>query len=128
VTTVNNTAPQQGARVATNREPAVYYKTMVQSGRAPLNGFEMYYEILGTVTAKPLVTIHPGVGTANVFPSLAKHRQLIALELQGHGRSTDADRPLTFEQEADDVAALLKYIKIENRPTSSAKAWAELSP
>jgi len=87
----------------------------------------MYYEIHGTVTAKPLVTIHPGVGAANVLPSPYRYRQLIAVELQGHGRSTDADRPLTFEPEADDVAALLKYFSIE-QATSSVKASAGLWP
>jgi pimeloyl-ACP methyl ester carboxylesterase len=114
MTTISSVAPQHGAAAETKRAPAVYYKTMVTSGRAPVNGFEMYYEIHGTVTAKPLVTIHPGVGTANVFPSLARHRLLIAVELQGHGRSTDLERPLTLEQEADDVAALLKYLNIEH--------------
>jgi pimeloyl-ACP methyl ester carboxylesterase len=112
-TTRSNAAPQQDGAVETNREPAVYYKTMVISGRAPVNGFEMHYEIHGTVTTKQLVTIHPASGTANVFPFLARNRQLIAGELQGHGRSTDVDRPLTFEQEADDVAALLNYLSIE---------------
>ena len=95
------------------RVPSVYYRTMVRSGYAPVNGFEMYYEIHGTVKGKPLITIHPAWGTANVFPSLIGNRQLIAVELQGHGRSTDTDRPLTFEGEADDIAALLKYLEIE---------------
>ncbi len=113
MTTVTTSPMQEDTVLDAKRPPAVYYKTMVRSGYAPVNGFQMYYEIHGTVTARPLVTIHPGVGTANVFPSLARNRQLIAVELQGHGRSTDVDRPLTFEQEADDVAALLNYLNIE---------------
>jgi pimeloyl-ACP methyl ester carboxylesterase len=125
MTTISNAAPQHGAVIETKREPAVYYKTTVRSGRAPVNDFEMHHEIQGTVTAKPLVTIHSVSGTAHVFPSLARHRQLVAVELQGHGRSTDVDWPLIFEQESDDVAALLNYLNIE-QATSSAKAWAGL--
>ena len=49
-----------------------------------------------------------------VLHSLAKERQVIAVELQGHGHTPDINRPETFEQDADDVAALLKYLKIEN--------------
>src|SRR5262249_6567540 len=56
--------------------------------------------------------IHPWLGLANVFPSLIRNRQLIAVELQGHGRTVDIDRPMTFEQHADDVASLLKYLRI----------------
>jgi pimeloyl-ACP methyl ester carboxylesterase len=88
-----------------------YYKTLVRTGYAPVNGLQMYYEIHGT--GKPLVTIHPFAGLANVFPSLTRNRQLIAVELQGHGRTADIDRPLSFEQEADDVAALVKHLQIE---------------
>jgi len=111
--TVTRSATQQNPASETKPEPAAYYRTLLRSGKAPVNGFEMYYEMHGTVTGRPLVTIHPAWGTANVFPALARNRQLIALELQGHGRSTDIDPPLTFEQEADDVAALLKYLQIE---------------
>jgi pimeloyl-ACP methyl ester carboxylesterase len=96
----------------TRRVGATYYKSLVTSGYAPVNGLELYYEIHGTLTDRPLVTIHPFVGLANVFPSLVRGRQLIAVELQGHGRTPDVDRPLTFEQEADDVAALLQYLQI----------------
>ena len=46
--------------------------------------------------------------------SFSKERQVIAVELQGHGHTPDINRPETFEQDADDVAALLKYLKIEN--------------
>lgn len=66
-----------------------------------------------TAQIQALVTIHPAWGLANVFPSLTRNRQLIAVELQGHGRTPDIDRPLTFAQHADDVAALLKHLQIE---------------
>src|SRR5262249_20128684 len=80
---------------------------------APVNGLRMYYEIHGTARARPVVTIHAWLGVANVYPSLARNRQLIAVELQGHGRTADVDRPITFEQHADDIAALLDYLGIE---------------
>jgi pimeloyl-ACP methyl ester carboxylesterase len=86
----------------------------VKTGYASVNGLEMYYEIYGT--GQPLVMIHGGYGTipslGEILPRLAKTRQIIAVELQGHGRTADVDRPLTFEQLADDVAALLGEIDV----------------
>lgn len=87
------------------------------SGYAPVNGLEMYYEIHGT--GSPLVLIHGGGSTiqttfGRVLNSFAVNRQVIAVELQGHGHTADIDRPETFEQDADDVADLLKYLKIGN--------------
>jgi len=78
---------------------------------ADVNGLKMYYEIHGT--GKPLVILHGAFGWATVYPTLATNRQVIAVELQGHGHTADIDRPLTFEQMADDTAALLKQLKIE---------------
>jgi pimeloyl-ACP methyl ester carboxylesterase len=98
--------------VETKRQAPTYFKTMVTSGYAPVNGLNMYYEIHGTATTRPLVTIHPWLGLAGVYPSLVRNRQLIAVEIQGHGRTADIDRPITFENDADDIAALLKYLKI----------------
>jgi pimeloyl-ACP methyl ester carboxylesterase len=87
------------------------------SGFAWVNGLKMYYEIHGK--GAPLVLIHGGGSTiqtsfGRVLHSFAKKRQVIAAELQGHGHTPDINRPETFEQDADDVAALLKYLKIEN--------------
>lgn len=84
-------------------------------GYALVNGLKMYYEIHGT--GKPLVLIHGGgstIGTTfgRVLPELAKKHQVIAVELQAHGHTADIDRPLSFEQDADDVAALLKQLDI----------------
>jgi pimeloyl-ACP methyl ester carboxylesterase len=72
----------------------------------------MYYEIRGT--GKPLVYIHPFVGHAsvNTFPLLTKTHRLIAFDRQGHGRTEDIDRPFSFEQDADDAAALMQYLEI----------------
>lgn len=77
---------------------------------ASVNGLKMYYEIHGT--GRPLVILHGAFGWATVFPALAKDRQVIAIELQGHGHTADVDRPLSFEQMADDTAALLEQLQI----------------
>ena len=86
------------------------------SGYASVNGLKMYYEIHGTGT--PLVLIHGGGSTiqttfGRVLHSFAKDRQVIAVELQAHGHTADIDRPLSFEQDADDVAELLKHLNID---------------
>ena len=83
----------------------------VQRDYISVNGLKMYYEIHGT--GRPLVLLHGAFGWATVFPTLAKARQVIAVELQGHGHTADIDRPLTYEQMADDTAALLKQLRIE---------------
>ena len=87
------------------------------SGYAPVNGLNMYYEIHGT--GQPLLLIHGGGSTiqtsfGRVLHSFSKDRKVIAVELQGHGHTADINRPETFVQDADDVAALLKYLKIDN--------------
>lgn len=83
---------------------------------ASVNGLQMYYEIHGT--GKPLVLLHGGLGVIGMFeqllPSLAETRQVIAIELQGHGHTADINRPLSFEQMADDVAALIKHLALES--------------
>ncbi len=86
------------------------------TGYAPVNGLNMYYEIHGT--GQPLVLLHgafSAIGTSfgALLPDLAKTRQVIAFELQGHGRTADIDRPLTLEGMADDVAAALQHLGIE---------------
>jgi len=82
-----------------------------KTGSAPVNGLEMYYEIAGE--GQPAVYIHPMVGHCGLVSGLTKNRQWIAMDLQGHGRTADIDRPMTCEQHADDIAALLRYLKIE---------------
>lgn len=86
-----------------------------QTGYAPVDGLNMYYELHGT--GKPLVVLHGAfmstTSMSGLITSLAQTRQVIAVDAQGHGRTADrADRPLTFEQMADDVAALLGALKI----------------
>jgi pimeloyl-ACP methyl ester carboxylesterase len=89
--------------------------TTPQSGYAPVNGLRMYYEVFGT--GRPLVVLHGAYMTietmGEIVPSLAESRQVIAVELQAHGRTADIDRPLTYEHMAEDVAALLRHLGIE---------------
>jgi pimeloyl-ACP methyl ester carboxylesterase len=87
------------------------------SGHALVNGISMYYESYGEGTM-PLILIHGGGSTiessfGNFLPLLSGYGQLIAVELQAHGRTSDREAPETFEQDADDVAALLKYLQID---------------
>ncbi len=90
--------------------------TNTETGYANVNGLKMYYEIHGS--GFPLVLIHGGGSTlestfGNVIHQFAKTHKVIAVELQAHGRTADIDRPLTFTQDADDVADLLKQLHIE---------------
>ena len=88
-----------------------------KTGYAQVNGIKMYYEIHGA--GKPIVLLHGAFNTINMafsqlIPELSKTRQVIAVELQGHGRTQDIDRPFSFESMADDVAALLKFLKTDS--------------
>jgi pimeloyl-ACP methyl ester carboxylesterase len=88
---------------------------MTQGNYANVNGLNIYYEIHGT--GQPLVLLHGGLGTIGMFeqllPGLAETRQVIAVELEAHGHTPNIQRPLSFEQMADDVAALIKHLSFE---------------
>ncbi|HEY0610251.1 MAG TPA: alpha/beta hydrolase, partial [Chitinophaga sp.] len=68
----------------------------LKKGYAPVNGLQLYYEIYGN--GEPLVLLHGGLGAIEMFgshlPVLAQNRKVIAVDLQGHGRTADIDRPL----------------------------------
>lgn len=90
-----------------------------KTGYAPVNGLNIYYEIHGKPNKNlpPLVLLHGGgstIGTSfgSVLPALAKKRQVIAFEQQGHGHTADVERAFSFDGSADDTAALLKYLKV----------------
>ncbi|HEY2856250.1 MAG TPA: alpha/beta hydrolase [Gemmatimonadaceae bacterium] len=92
---------------------AVGGKAHLKRGYAPISGLQMYYEIEGT--GEPLVFIHPALGFGGLekFPGLTQRHSLVRLDLQGHGRTADLrDRPLSIEQYAEDVIALLDYLGI----------------
>lgn len=82
---------------------------------ADVNGIKLYYEIHGS--GKPLILLHGGLGAIEMFgpnlPALVAGRQVIAVDLQGHGRTADIDRPLSIELMAGDIAALIRHLKLE---------------
>ena len=89
-----------------------------RSGYAAVNGLQMYYEMYGSPSSRmPLVLLHGGgstIGTnfSRIIPLLESTRTVIAVEFQAHGHTRDVDRPFTFEQDADDIFALLHELHI----------------
>lgn len=86
-------------------------------GYAPVNGLQLYYEIHGN--GFPLVLIHGGGSTiytsfGKILPELARHYRVIALEMQAHGHTADIDRPLSFQQDADDIVQMLTFLNIDS--------------
>jgi pimeloyl-ACP methyl ester carboxylesterase len=90
--------------------------TPSDSGYASVNGLEMYYEIYGA--GNPVLLLHGGLGIIGMFtqllPALAETRQVIAVELQGHGHTADIQRPIRLELMADDIAALIQHLGLVN--------------
>jgi pimeloyl-ACP methyl ester carboxylesterase len=89
-----------------------------ESGYAPVNGIKMYYEVHGPATEVPLVLLHGGGSTidsafSKFLPLISKNRRVIAIEEQGHGRTEGREGPVSFTQTADDMAEVLKYLKIQ---------------
>ena len=89
--------------------------TAPETGYAPVNGLDMYYEVHGS-EGVPVVLLHGAYMSTGamqwLLSNLAKSRQVIAVDLQGHGRTADVDRPLQYEQMADDVAALMDHLGV----------------
>ena len=86
----------------------------VSSGYADIDNIRLYHEIYGQ--GEPLVLIHSGLTTIGEMQGwvqpLTKTRRVIAVEMQGHGRTADTDRPMRFATMGDDIAALLDHLKI----------------
>ena len=87
---------------------------MAETGYARFGDLEMYYEVHGS--GPPLLLAHGAHMTVDAMAPLttrlAEHRRVVAVELEGHGRTADADRPLTYEQMADDTAALARHLEL----------------
>jgi len=87
------------------------------TGYAPVNGLEMYYEMHGSGSGEPLVLLHGSFMTisnnwSGWIGELSKARTVIAVEMQGHGRTADINRDFSYESLADDIAAMLDYLTI----------------
>jgi pimeloyl-ACP methyl ester carboxylesterase len=87
-----------------------------QTGYAPVNGLQMYYEVHGSA-GTPLLLLHGGLFDIDLqfgalIPGLAADRRVIATDFQGHGRTNDVDRPLTSADLADDVVGLLQHLDV----------------
>lgn len=82
---------------------------------AEVNGINLYYETHGA--GHPLILLHGGLGSGEMFgpvlPALAARHQVIAVDLQGHGRTADIDRPLDLRTMADDIAALVDHLGLD---------------
>ena len=82
---------------------------------AEVNGINLYYEIHGA--GRPLILLHGGLGSGEMFgpvlPQLAKNHQVIAVDLQGHGRTADIDRPIDVSLMADDIADLIDHLGLQ---------------
>ena len=83
-------------------------------GYADVNGINLYYETHGT--GRPMILLHGGLGTGEMFgpilPQLAQGHQVIAVDLQGHGRTADIDRPLDLRLMAKDIVALIDHLGV----------------
>ena len=86
-----------------------------KTGYVRLDGLQLYYEVHGN--GEPLVLLHGGLGSTEMFgellPALARTRKVIAADLQGHGRTADIDRPISYEALSDDIWALMTHLEIE---------------
>src|SRR5438876_10223754 len=85
---------------------------MTSSGYIEANGVNYYYELHGE--GEPLLLLHGGLGTIDMFapvlPGLAEGRQVIAVDLHGHGRTALGDRPISLHDIADDMAVIVKTL------------------
>ncbi len=104
------TALTVAATIHTAEAQATAATDPAKSGRVSANGIDYYYEIHGA--GEPLLLLHGGLGSidmfdGNVLPALAKTRQVIAVDLHGHGRTTLGDRPIDLKDIGNDLAVVL---------------------
>jgi len=83
---------------------------------ADVNGIKLYYETHGA--GRPLILLHGGLGSGEMFgpvlPLLAERHQVVTVDLQGHGRTADIDRPIDAGLMAGDIAALIEHLALAN--------------
>jgi len=110
VTAALVTVSAHGAAQVRRDQPAA--ATKPRTGYVPANGINYYYEIHGQ--GAPLLLLHGGLGNIQMFipnlPALAKTRQVIAVDLHGHGRTAIGDRPISLIDQGDDMAIILKQL------------------
>jgi pimeloyl-ACP methyl ester carboxylesterase len=103
--------PEDLTMTATDLTP----ETTSGGAYADVNGLHLYYEIHGE--GRPLVLLHGGLGSGGMFapvlPLYAANHRVITVDLQGHGRTADIDRPLDVQLMADDIAALIRELGLE---------------
>ncbi len=111
--------PENPQKVSTTSKDTVVSQHLqpTDSGYADVNGLKMYYEVYGQ--GKPIVLLHGSfmsipLNWSEIIPLFAKDRKVIVTELQGHGRTRDISRKLSYEGMADDVSGLLKHLKIDS--------------
>lgn len=115
---LTNSGYTSGHAMESEKNSSTLQSKPLESGQAPVNGIDMYYEVHGRGDGVPLVLLHGGGSTievtfSKVLPVFARSRRVIAVEEQGHGRTTDRNQPVAFESSADDVAALLRHLKVD---------------
>lgn len=115
IMTIATVAPAQKKPATPRKQPDA--KQDAKARYATVNGLQMYYEIHGK--GRPLVLLHGAFSNIDtdfgkLLPTLAKSRRIIAIEQQAHGRTADIDRPLTYEQMADNTAELLRRLDVKN--------------
>jgi pimeloyl-ACP methyl ester carboxylesterase len=100
------------ATASVGQEAAPQPPSPSQSGYAPVNGVEVYYAVYGE--GDPIVLLHGGLGSIEMFGPvidlLAENHQVIGVDLQAHGRTAAHERPMTFENMADDIADLIDFL------------------
>jgi len=95
--------------------PAIVVAQQPTTGYAPVNGLNIYYEVHGA--GEPVILLHGSFMTItnnwqDMIAALSKTRKVIAVEMQGHGRTRDIKRDFTYENLSDDIAALVDYLKL----------------
>ncbi len=112
---VSHPVPAAGAPSAQAAKESAAALKADKSGYAEVNGVRLYYAVYGQ--GDPLILLHGGLGHSEmmepVIARLAKGRQVIVADLQGHGRTADVDRPIRYETMGDDIAALIRHLGIK---------------